>query len=102
MILASTLIGQEHLSKTPGYDRYIQASQLDESLFQQGSLQASWEPDGTAFYFQKDGKTWRFDLTSKQTTPAKNLKFQPQNEDDSRYGPDRGRQFETVLSPDKK
>jgi dipeptidyl-peptidase-4 len=77
-----------------------------------GSLAVTWKDGGQALEYRRDGKRYRFDLATRQTTEVTNTppsaktdtpaeKPRPKAHDDDDR-PDRGRQFRTAYSPDGK
>ena len=86
----------------PGYERYQQVSRDMQGAVKLGSLNVAWK-DAKTFEYPRDGKLYRYDVTTKAATDAG-----PAPEPSGRGGrgagggPARGRQVESAESPDKK
>ncbi|MBS1786379.1 MAG: DPP IV N-terminal domain-containing protein [Acidobacteria bacterium] len=95
---------QDRLKAMPGYDQYQKmAGQISGSV-KPGTLQVKWLDGGKAFEFRRDGKNFRYDVTTRMAAeaepstaagPAPTNRFR-------RGGPERGRQFDSAMSPDGK
>ena len=98
---------QDRLRTMPGYERYQQISTESRDALKTGALTVTWtEP--TAFEYTRDGKRYRFDVNAKTATE---IGAAPEAAGRGRGGrggrggqgqPERGRQFESAESPDKK
>lgn len=108
VVLLNFANAQDRLKTMPGYERYIKMSGEMSGALKLGTLSVKWKDGGKAFEYQKEGKTWRYDIASKTATEAaasvgeaepstgrRGSRFQP-------GGPARGRQFESAVSPDGK
>jgi dipeptidyl-peptidase 4 len=107
-LLQVSTAAQDRLKTMPGYPQYQKMSLLIPGAVKLGSLGVTWNPDGRSFEYSNDGKRFRFDVTTLTAidigvadTPAGRA---------GRGGggrgagsvPERGRQFESALSPDGK
>ena len=103
--------GQDRLKTMPGYARYQSVRKDVRDAVKSGFVSGSWRDDGWAFAFRRDGKTFRFEVASKHLAEAPG---EPKPEDAASRGPDkvpghpeqppgvgRGRQADSILSPDK-
>jgi dipeptidyl-peptidase 4 len=100
-VVSAALLAQDRLKTMPGYEQYQRMARQIPTAVKSGSLAAAWTEGGTSVEYTRDGKRYRFDLPSRQTidvgTPddRQNGRRQP-----SPGQPERGRQFESALSPD--
>ncbi len=107
-LLLSLATAQDRLKLMPGYEHYLKMSKEIPGSVKRGTLSVRWKDGGKAFEYQKDGKTWRYDIPTRTTTEATSSggETAPAPEmSGSRFpmgGPARGRQFESAVSPDKK
>ena len=98
-----SLQAQQRLKTYPNYDRYEKISKEIREAAKLGLLHVTWKDDGQALEFARDGKQWRFDLKTKKLTETGKAQEQPALPFARRAGmPERGRQFTTYESPDKK
>ena len=92
-------IAQDTLPQAPGYELYQKMSQEGPRSVVEGSVFMKWDAGGNSFTYQTRGKFFKFDLSTRQTSPTNSSSVQPIVESSFRFGPERGRQFETVASP---
>ena len=103
MGLYPALYSQDRLKTYPNYDRYEQISKEIREAVKSGALRVTWKEGGEALEFARDGKQWRFDLKTRKLTEIGKAAEQPPMPFGRRAGfPERGRQFTTAESPDKK
>src|SRR3989442_792468 len=111
-------VAQDRLKTMPGYARYEKMRAESTNAVKLGSLTVVWKDDGKALEYQKDEKRYRFDIATKaitlltNTPPKTNTPVVPrseaQNRDQRRQArgitsePERGRQYTSATSPDKK
>jgi dipeptidyl-peptidase 4 len=97
---------QDRLRTMPGFERYQQISTESRDALKTGALTVTWtEP--TTFEYTRDGKRYRYDVGAKTATEIGDA---PEPAGRGRGGrgrggqgqPERGRQFESAESPDKK
>lgn len=94
--LSTVSWGQSRLPEMPGYERWRQmAGQLNGSV-ELGVVAATWATDGASFEYNSRGRRWRYDVGRHAAVEIGAATGGP----GFRGGPARGRQFETVLSPD--
>jgi dipeptidyl-peptidase-4 len=96
---------QDRLQTLPGYAQYQKISQEGRDAVKSGALTVTWK-DAKTFEYTRDGKRYSYDVGSKTAT---DIGAVPAAEGGGRGGrggrgggPDRGRQFDTAESPDKK
>ena len=103
-ILSAVVGAQDRLKTMPGYEQYLRMSKEIPAAVKMGNLPVVWKDGGKAFEYTKDGKTWRFDVATKAATeiPATDAApAAPGGRGGFGGGPARGRQVESVESPDK-
>jgi dipeptidyl-peptidase-4 len=92
----------------PGYEQYAKLSKEMAGAVKLGSLSVKWKNDGKSFEYQKDGKTYRYDVVSGMATEVASSSAEaapPAGRPGSRFqpgGPARGRQYDSAVSPDGK
>lgn len=96
---------QDRLPAMPGYQQYQKISTESRDAVKSGALAGSWK-DPKTFEYQRDGKLYRYDVTAKTATEAGDAPAPVGRGRGGRGGgqgaPERGRQFESAESPDKK
>jgi dipeptidyl-peptidase-4 len=97
--------GQDRLKTMPGYARFQQKSREIPGSVKMGTLNVTWLSGGTAFEYRKDGKTYRYDLTTHKSEESKGGGVAAEEPGRGRRvgrggGPGRGQQFASVASPD--
>jgi dipeptidyl-peptidase-4 len=97
LLLATSSFAQDRLKTYPGYERYSRLSREIQSSVKSGALQVMWT-DTTHFEYVRDGKRYRYDARSLSATEIP----LPTDQAPRRGGPERGRQFDSAISPDKK
>ena len=112
LVLASqAALAQDRLKTMPGYETFQKNSKEIPGSVKRGELAGTWVNEGKAFEFQKDGKPYRFDVATKATTEVKPEDGKKTESTANRPGgrrrrggggggPERGRQFDSTLSPD--
>jgi dipeptidyl-peptidase 4 len=127
-LMPGAVLAQDRLKTMPGYDQYEKMrSQLGGGgrggggrggggLVRGGTLTVTWLEGGKAFDYSKDGKRWHYDIATGKTTEgtvaAADETNAPAPGGGRRAGrissggsgppPDRGRQYTSAISPDKK
>ena len=103
MALPISSRAQDRLKTMPGYEQFQKMSSEIPNAVKSGSLQVSWKDGGKAFEYTKDGKGYHYDIATKQITEATSS-----SGDNGTQGngmgrrPERGRQFDSAMSPDGK
>ena len=116
--MAKDSAAQDRLKTMPGFSRYEKMLLESTNAVKLGSLSVVWKDDGKAFEYQKDGKRYHFDIATKLVTPLTNApsktnsptvsRSEAQNREQRRQArgiggePERGRQYTSATSPDKK
>ena len=96
---------QDRLKTMPGYDRFQKISKEIPGSVKLGALMVKWQEGGKTFEYYKDGKAYRYDIATRATTEVGTA---PADADGGRGGrrraggPERGRQYSSAESPDKK
>jgi dipeptidyl-peptidase 4 len=106
--LAAGLFGvgtgaQDRLRTMPGYEQYQKAAKELPNAVRGGALSVSWK-DAATFEYVREGKRYRYNVT---TRTAEDLGAVPEAQGRGRGGRgqgglERGRQFDSAESPDKK
>ncbi|HJZ69024.1 MAG TPA: DPP IV N-terminal domain-containing protein [Blastocatellia bacterium] len=97
---------QDRLKTMPAYDRYEKMSKEIPGSVKMGALNVKWQDAGKSFDYYKEGKTYHYDIATHATTEAGAA---PAGAEQARFagrrppgGPERGRQYSSAESPDKK
>lgn len=98
---------QDRLKAMPGYEQYQKMSREIPGSVRPATLPVKWLEGGKAFEYQKDGKTFRYDIaarTAAEAQPSTGGETMPDRFGGrgGRGGPERGRQFDSAISPDGK
>lgn len=64
-LIATSAAAQDRLKTMPGYQQYQRLGKEVATAVRGGALGVTWQDDGRSFEFQRDGKTYRFDVTSR-------------------------------------
>ena len=99
----AVLVAQDRLKTMPGYPDYQRMAPQIQTAIVSGALAATWVDDGKAIEYGRDGRRYRFDVTTRRAseatpappTPARNGRGRPLPD-----APERGRQYASALSPD--
>src|ERR1044072_7330070 len=67
-LLGITSGAQDRLKTMPGYDQYQRMSKEIPGSVKSGALAVKWQDGGKALTYQKDGKTYRYDIATAQAT----------------------------------
>jgi dipeptidyl-peptidase-4 len=94
---------QDRLKTYPGYEQFQKMSKEYQGAVKSGALQVKWADDGKSFTYNRDGKSWKYDLAAKKAVESGTAPATPEGLGGRRVGgPERGRQFTEAVSPDKK
>jgi dipeptidyl-peptidase-4 len=98
----AAIVAQDRLRTMPGYERYQRMAPQIPDAIRSGALAASWTDDGAAFEYTMEGKRYRFSVATRQTTEVRPAAGDRDGQRSSTppEQPERGRQFESVMSPD--
>jgi dipeptidyl-peptidase-4 len=105
VIAVTPASAQERLRAMPRYSLFESMSRDLPDSVQRGDPLVNWDPSGKKLYYSRAGKTYTFDLTTRQEIqepPPKIMASGNTGRTDRRGMPERGRQFTTELSPDGK
>ena len=95
---------QDRLRSLPGYDQYQKMAGSAVGAVKSGELSVTWSGDSRSFEYRRDGKRYRYDLATGQTTVLGDAPPDAGRGGRGRRGlgaPERGRQFTSAESPDK-
>lgn len=100
--LVSPAFAQDRLKTMPGYDQFQKMSREMAGAAKLGTLQVFWKDGGKAIEYRKDGKNFRYDLATKQAAEIAAITPEggPQVGRRGAAGLERGRQFDSAVSPD--
>ena len=102
-LLQVTTGAQDRIKGMPGYEQY-QKVRSEDDIVRSGEIRnVDWADDGSSFEYVLDGKRYRFDVASKQTTELGEVEEQEGGRGRGgrgRGGIERGRQATTADSPD--
>lgn len=98
--LSIALLAQDRLPSMPGYDQYQKVARQIPTAVKSGAVGATWADGGKAVEYARDGKRFRFDLASRQTIDLGSGGSQSERGQSRAGQPERGRQFESAVSPD--
>jgi dipeptidyl-peptidase 4 len=106
-LLAVTSGAQDRLKTMPGYDQYQRMSKEIPGAVKPGALTVKWQDGGKALTYQKDGKTYRYDIATGQATETEKAAGEAAQSDNPAGrrppgAPERGRQLSFAMSPDGK
>ena len=102
-LMPLTANAQDRLKTMPGYDQYQKMATQIQGSVRPGILQVKWLDSGKAFEFRRDGKTFRYDVTTRTSAEAEpSAAAGPAPTNRFRGGVERGRQFDSAMSPDGK
>jgi dipeptidyl-peptidase-4 len=99
---------QDRLKTMPGYEQHQKMSREIPGSVKQGALSVVWKNDGQAFEYRKDGKAYRYEIgarTKAEVTASGDSDQTASGPYGGRRregGPERGRQFNSAVSPDEK
>ncbi|MBL8189748.1 MAG: DPP IV N-terminal domain-containing protein [Acidobacteria bacterium] len=98
-----TANAQDRLKTMPGYDQYQKMATQIQGSVRPGILQVKWLDGGKAFEFRRDGKNIRYDVATRTAAEAEpSTAAGPAPTNRFRGGVERGRQFDSAMSPDGK
>jgi dipeptidyl-peptidase-4 len=106
-LMPSATGAQDRLKAMPGYEQYQKMSREIPGAAKLATLRVKWLEGGKAFEYQKDGKTFRYDIaarTAAEAQPSTGGETTPDRFGGrgGRGGPERGRQYDSATSPDGK
>ncbi len=97
LALVPTALAQQRIKQMPGYEQYERMRTEMQTAFTSGAVNATWASDSRSFEYVRAGKRWRFDVSTRQAT---DLGDAPQGGGRRGGFPERGRQFDSAMSPD--
>ena len=96
---------QDRLRTMPGFERYERIGQQIAGSVRGGSLAVTWNPDGRSFEYTRDGRRYRYDVALRRAVDigaASDEVTRAGRRSGRQGGPERGRQYDSAESPDKK
>ena len=93
---------QDRLKTMPGYEQYQKMSKEIPTAVKLGALIVTWKDDGRSFEYRKEGKLYRYEVTTRKMTEIGPAPAEAPRAGRQSAGPARGRQFDSAVSPDKK
>ena len=102
--------GQDRVKTLPGYARYDATRKAVGESIKSGAITGVWRDGGKAFEYRRDGKSYRFDVATRQVAElpkdlgADAFPRRPggvPGRPERPQGVERGRQADSVLAPDK-
>lgn len=97
---------QDRLKTLPGYEQYQRVAGQLSSAVRSGDLSVTWSGDSRSFEYQREGKRFRYDVAMRQATEIGAVPSETAPAGRGGRGgqgtPERGRQFTTAESPDKR
>ena len=100
LALTTLSFGQERIQSMPGYAAYSEMRAKRSNACRYGRLSVTWSDDGTKFSAQHAGKVETYHLASKTWTNGGLEAISQAGH--GRVEPARGRQFDSISSPDGK
>jgi dipeptidyl-peptidase-4 len=97
---AATSGAQDRLKRMPGYEQYQKVAREIPGAVKLGVVQGAWADSGRAFEYALDGKRYRFDVATRAIMPLAGAAPAPAGFRGRTGGPERGRQFDSAMSPD--
>src|SRR5215475_2693136 len=108
-VAPANISAQDRLKTMPGYEQYQKLSGEISGSVKSGALSVVWKDGGQAFEYRKDGKAYRYTIatrTAVETTPTGDNNPPAAGAAGGRRrgagGPERGRQFNSAVSPNEK
>ena len=107
-VMQGVTIGQDRIKTMPGYEQYTKMKSEVSGSVKMGNLNVQWKDGGNSFDYQKDGKSYHYDIATQKATeggsaPEQTGRFGGRGGGRGQAsGPARGRQFDSALSPDGK
>jgi dipeptidyl-peptidase-4 len=103
-VVSVALGAQDRLASMPGYERYQRMAREIPASVKLAALSVHWKQDGSSFDYVWDGKHYVFDIAANKAVETGEAASPIAGGRGGRGGggPERGRQFDTAESPDKK
>ena len=107
LVAAGAAAAQDRLKSMPGYERYQKMRREIPTSVVPGTVLVTWDDNGSGFEYRKDNKQYHFDIATGKSEALATPSTRPAPATQGRgrrgvAGPERGRQFATATSPDKK
>jgi dipeptidyl-peptidase-4 len=104
--LTVSLGAQDRLKSMPGYEQYQKVQKETSTAIKSGAVAATWSADGKTFEYARDGRRYRFDVATHQTTDLGDVpeaaggRGRGRGQAPAGGAPERGRQVASAASPD--
>ena len=100
-VLSVALLAQDRLKTMPGYEQYQRVARQIPTALKSGALAAAWTDGGKSIEYTREARRYRFDMASRQTIDLGTPDERQSGRGQPPAGqPERGRQFESAMSPD--
>ena len=93
------LFTQDKLKSMPGYEQYTKMAPKIRGSIKSGQLAVEWNDDGNSFEYSQEGKRYRYDVKKRKATEIGDAPERQRRR--RRFGPARGRQHASSISPDE-
>src|SRR5262245_7626714 len=104
--IGASVYAQDRLKSMPGYDQFVKMSREIPESVTLGTLTVRWKDDGSSFEYTWDGKRYVYDVATKRATQtgvaAAPVGGGGRSGRGGGVGLERGRQYDSAESPDKK
>jgi len=101
LLLPLSLAAQDRLKSMPGYERAQRLAREGLIAVSGGAPAVRWLDDGDRFEYERDGRHFRYDVKTRSATEIDaSARRADRSAPDAGAEPDRGRQFDSALSPD--
>ena len=102
LILPLSLAAQDRLKTLPGHEQAQRVAREGSAAFSSGALLATWADGSRAFEYDRDGKRYRYDITTRQSveiTEKPGGSRGAGGSSESGIEPERGRQSDSTMAP---
>ena len=104
LMCSAGLTAQDRLKSMPGHDAALRVARDAASAAGSGVSSVTWIDGGRAFEYERGGRRYRYDIARARATEIDAPAAEPggggQGRGSIAAAPDRGRQFESTISPD--
>ncbi len=105
LFLTVPAMSQDRIKSMPGYEQYSKMSPELRGAFVSGALNVRWAEDSKSFEYSYDSTRYRYDVGTLQATEIEEEESETNRGRGRDRGrgrrPARGRQFDSVVSPDE-
>jgi dipeptidyl-peptidase-4 len=101
LLLPLSLAAQDRLKSMPGYEQAQRLAREASIAVTGGAPTVAWLEKSDAFEYERDGRHYRYDVNARQATEIVVSAMRGRRSGpDTGAEPDRGRQFDSAISPD--